>query len=234
MAAYSDIPLRPMQDLTNFNDDLGPGPVNGTLLQATRMVLEDDNVAEWMVDMLTLNRYYRVKFKKRSTVEKFIGHMAFLSENKENENYTEQQMENMRKVVNDLAKWIDKGKTECLDDSHWPVSSKYVFNLKAIYTAFPTWQDQTYHSVVNWHDRMLDIKEELERETTPERGLSMKDIFESDLRYYQGRNPYLQVQQHVPQHDIRQHDVSDAEMYVDGNLFPPPLVSDIDTDYTVV
>ena len=65
MAAYSDIPLQPMQDLTNFTDDLGPGPVNGTLLQATRMVLEGDNVPEWMVDMLTLDKYYRVKFKKQ-------------------------------------------------------------------------------------------------------------------------------------------------------------------------
>ena len=232
MAAYSDIPLQPMQDLTNFNNDLGPGPVNGTLLQATRMVLEGDNVPEWMVDMLTLDKYYRVKFKKRSTVEKFIGHMAFLSENKENQNYTEQQLENLHKVVDDLLNWIDKGKSECLDDSQWPVSSKYIFNLKAVYTAFPNWQNQTYHRVVEWHDRMLDIKEELKRETSPERGLSMKDIFESHLRYYQGRNPYLQVQQHVPQHDV--YDVTDAEMYVDGNLIPPPLVSDIDTDYTVV
>lgn len=222
MAAYSDIPLRPMQDLSNFNDDLGPGPVNGTLLQATRMVLEGDNTPQWMVDMLTLDRYYRVKFKKRSTVEKFIGHMAFLSENKENENYTEQQMENLQKVVKDLAKWIDKGKTECLDDSHWPVSSKYVFNLKAIYTAFPIWQDQTYHSIVNWDDRMLDIKEELERETTPERGLSMRDIFHAHVRH-------LHVQPHV-----QPHGVSDVEMYTDGNLIPPPLTSDIDTDYAIV
>ena len=200
MAAYSDIPLQPMQDLTNFHDDLGPGPVNGTLLQATRMVLEGDNVPEWMVDMLTLNKYYRVKYKKRSTVEKFIGHMAFLSENKENQNYTEQQLGNLHKVVDDLLNWIDKGKSDCLDDTHWPVSSQYIFNLKAVYTAFPNWQNKTYHRVVEWHDRMLDIQEELK-----------------------------QVQQHVPQPDV-----TDAEMYVDGNLIPPPLVSDIDTDYTVV
>ena len=211
MAAYSDIPTQPMQDLTNFMDDLPPGLANGTLLNATRMVLEQDNTQEWIVDMLTLDKYYRVKYKKRSTVEKFIGHMAFLAEHKENQQYTDQQLENMEKTVKDLTKWIDQRKVECLDDSYWPVSSRYVFNLKCIYTAFPTWQDMSYHRVIQWHDRMLDIKEELERETSPEHGLSMRDIFQAHLENM------------LP---------NETEMYVSGSLIPPPLESDI--EHTVV
>ena len=222
MAAYSDIPLNPMQDLSNFHDDLQPGPVNGSLLDAVQMVLEEDNTSQWMVDMLSLRKYYRVKFKKRSTVEKFVNHMAFLADNKENQMYTPQQMDVLRQVVNDLTTWIDKKKSECLDDSHWPVSSKYLQELKDIYDAFPAWQNQTYHSVLNWHERMLAIKRELEFETTPERGLSMRDIFHAHVHN-------LQTQPHV-----QPHDVSDVQMYADGNLVPPPLASDIDTDYAIV
>lgn len=46
MAAYSDIPLQPMQDLTNFINDMGSGPTTGTLLQAVRMVLEEDSTVQ--------------------------------------------------------------------------------------------------------------------------------------------------------------------------------------------
>lgn len=196
MAAYSDIPTQPMQDLTNFSDDLQPGLANGTLLDAIQMVLEEDNTPQWMVEMLTLNKYYRVKFKKRQTVEKFINHMAFLTDNKENQLFTSQQLDNLRNIVRDLTKWIDKGKSECLDDSHWPVSSHYLEELRSIYEAFPIWQNEVYTRVIDWYDRMLAIKEELQRETSPEQKV--------------------------------QHDVSDTVMYVDGNLTPPPLESDID------
>lgn len=228
MAAYSDILPQPMLDLTNFNDDIPAVVSNGTILDAVRMVLEEDNTPEWMTDMLSLTKYYRVKFKKRQTVEKFINHMAFLTDNKENQAYSKEQLDNLYKVVADLTKWIDKRKLECLDDSYWPVSTKYLEELRSIYDAFPTWQNAVYQRVMEWYDRMLAIKEELQRETTPERGLSMRDIFNSHLQYYQEENPGLIVHQHVPQH------VSDTDMYVDGNLIPPPLQSDIDTDYTVV
>ena len=228
MAAYSDQLPQPMQDLTNYTDDLPPVVTNGTILDAVRMVLEEDNTPEWMTDMLSLTKYYRVKFKKRKTVEKFINHMAFLTDNKENQAYNEEQLDNLRNVVTDLTKWIDNRKVECLDDSYWPVSNRYLEELRSIYNAFPTWQNAVYHSVMEWYDRMLAIKQELQRETTPERGLSMRDIFNSHLHYYKEQNPGLIVQQHVPQH------VSDTDMYVDGNLIPPPLQSDIDTEYTVV
>ena len=227
MAAYSDIPPQPMLDLSNFNDDLPPVVTSGTLLDAVRMVLEEDNTPEWMMDMLSLNKYYRVKFKKRATVEKFINHMAFLTDNKENQAYTEQELDNLHNVVDDLTKWIDKRKVECLDDSHWPVSSHILGELRSIYEAFPTWQNTVYRRVMEWYDRMLTIKQELERETSPERGLSMRDIFNSHIRYYQEQNPGLQVNRYVPQ-------PSDTEMYADGNLNPPPLQSDTDIEYTVV
>ena len=227
MAAYSDIPPQPMLDLSNFNDDLPPVVTNGTLLDAVRMVLEEDNTPEWMMDMLSLNKYYRVKFKKRATVEKFINHMAFLTDNKENQAYTDQELDNLHNVVDDLTKWIDKRKVECLDDSHWPVSSHNLEELRSIYEAFPTWQNTVYRRVMEWYDRMLTVKQELERETSPERGLSMRDIFNSHIRYYQEQNPGLQVHRYVPQ-------PSDTEMYADGNLNPPPLQSDTDIEYTVV
>lgn len=223
MAAYSDQPLQPMQDLTNFNDDIPANVTNGSILDAVRMVLEEDNTPEWMTDMLSLSKYYRVKFKKRQTVEKFVNHMAFLTDNKENQAYTEEQEGNLRKVVHDLTNWIDKRKIECLDDSYWPVSNKYLEELRSIYDAFPTWQNPVYQRVMEWYDRMLAIKEELQRETTPERGLSMRDIFNSHIQYYKEQNPSLIVQ-----------NVSDTVMFTDGNLIPPPLQSDIDTDYTVV
>ena len=227
MAAYSDILPQPMQDLSNFNDDLPPVVTNGTLLDAVRMVLEEDNTPEWMMDMLSLNKYYRVKFKKRATVEKFINHMAFLTDNKENQAYTDQELDNLHNVVDDLTKWVDKRKVECLDDSHWPVSSHNLEELRSIYEAFPTWQNTVYRRVMEWYDRMLTIKQELERETSPERGLSMRDIFDSHIQYYQEQNPGLQVHRYVPQ-------PSDTEMYADGNLNPPPLQSDTDIEYTVV
>ena len=227
MAAYSDIPPQPMLDLSNFNDDLPPIVTSGTLLDAVRMVLEEDNTPEWMMDMLSLNKYYRVKFKKRATVEKFINHMAFLTDNKENQAYTDQELDNLHNVVDDLTKWVDKKKVECLDDSHWPVSSHNLEELRSIYEAFPTWQNTVYRRVMEWYDKMLTIKQELERETSPERGLSMRDIFNSHIQYYQEQNPGLQVHRYVPQ-------PSDTEMYADGNLNPPPLQSDTDIEYTVV
>lgn len=82
--------------------------------------------------------------------------------------------------------------------------------LEDIYEAFPQWKDATFRRVQEWRDRMITIKQELERETTPERGLSMKDIFEASP--------------HVP----------DTVMYADGNLNPPALQCDIDIQYTVV
>ena len=227
MAAYSDQLPQPMLDLSNYVDDIPAVVSNGTILDAVRMVLEEDNTPEWMTDMLSLNKYYRVKFKKRATVEKFINHMAFLTDNKENQAYTEQELDNLHNVVDDLTRWVDKRKVECLDDSYWPVSSHNLEELRSIYEAFPTWQNTVYRRVMEWYDRMLTIKQELETETTPERGLSMRDIFNSHVSYLQEQNPGLTVQQHVPQ-------VSDTDMYVDGNLIPPPLQSDIDIHYTVV
>ena len=223
MAAYSDILPQPMLDLTNYTDDLPIIESNGTLLDAVRMVLEEDDTPQWMTDMLSLNKYYRVKFKKRATVEKFINHMAFLSDNKENQVYSDQELENLQSVVNDLTIWIDKRKSECLDDSHWPVSSHNLEELRSIYDAFPAWQNTVYRRVMEWYDRMLTIKQELQRETSRERGLSMRDIFNSHVRYLQEQNPGLQVQH-----------VSDTEMFADGNLNPPTLQSDTDIEYIVV
>ena len=230
MAAYSDQLPQPMLDLTNFNDDLEEpaAPYTGSLLDAIKMVLDEDNTPQWMIDMLTLQQYYRVKFKKRKTVQKFIWHCSFLADNKENQSYSEQELTNLLKIVQDLTKWIDKHKCEALDESHWPVDHKYLVTLEDIYDAFPTWKNATFHSVKDWHDRMIDIKQELERETSPERGLSMRDIFNSHVRYLQEQNPGLRVSQYVPQ------SVTDTQMYVDRNLNPPPLQSDIDIQYTVV
>lgn len=225
MAAYSDILPQPMLDLTNFNDDIPPVVTNGTLLDATRMVLEEDNTAEWIVDMLSLTRYYRVNFKHRKTVQKFIWHCLFLADNKENQAYTEEQLDILHKIVCDLTKWIDRRKCEALDESHWPVDHKYLVSLDDIYGK---WKNATFRRVKEWHDRMIAIKQELERESTPERGLSMRDIFNSHIRCLQEQNPGLIVHRHVPQH------VSDTDMYVDGNLIPPPLQTDMDTEYTVV
>ena len=228
MAAYSDQLPQPMLNLTNYVDDLPPVVTNGTLLDATRMVLEEDNSAEWIVDMLSLTRYYRVNFKRRATVQKFIWHYSFLADNKENQAYTKEQLDILHKVVYDLTKWIDRRKCEALDESHWPVDNKYLVTLEDIYEAFPHWKDATFHRVKEWRDRMIAIKDELERESTPERGLSMRDIFNSHVRYLQEQNPGLIVHRHVPQC------VSDTDMYVDGNLIPPPLQSDIGAEYTVV
>ena len=231
MAAYSDIPPQPMLDLTNFNDDLEePGvPYTGSLLDAVKMVLDEDNTPQWMTDMLTLQEYYRVKFKKRQTVQKFIWHCSFLADNKENQAYSEQELTNLSKVVHDLAKWIDKRKCEALDESHWPVDQKYLEELKSIYDAFPTWKNTTSDRVMEWYERMVSIKQDLETETTQKTGLSARDIFNAHVRVLQEQNPGLIVHPHVPQ------SVTDVEMYVDRNLNPPAaLQSDIDIQYTVV
>lgn len=224
MAAYSDILPQPMLDLSNYVDDLPPVVTNGTLLDATRMVLEEDNTAEWIIDMLSLTKYYRVNFKRRATVQKFIWHYLFLANNKENETYTEEQLDILHRIVCDLTKWIDKRKCEALDESYWPVDHKYLVSLDDIYEAFPHWKDTTFRRVKEWHDRMITIKQELERETTPERGLSMKNIFEAHARNLFGERYNTIVTPHVP----------DTVLYADGNLNPPTLQSDIDIHYTVV
>ena len=224
MAAYSDQLPQPMLDLTNYVDDLPPVVTNGTLLDATRMVLEEDNTAEWIVDMLSLSKYYRVNFKHRTTVQKFIWHYSFLADNKENQAYTEEQLDILYKVVHDLTKWIDKRKCEALDESYWPVDNRYLMTLEDIYDAFPQWKNAAFNRVKEWRDRMIAIKEELQRETTPERGLSMKDIFEAHARNLFGEHYDTIVKPHVP----------DTVLYTDGNLNPPGLQSDIDIEYTVV
>lgn len=224
MAAYSDQLPQPMLDLTNYVDDLPPIVTNGTLLDATRMVLEEDNTAEWIVDMLSLTKYYRVNFKRRATVQKFIWHYMFLADNKENQAYTEEQLDILHRIVCDLTKWIDKKKCEALDESYWPVDNKYLMTLEDIYEAFPEWKDATFRRVQEWHDRMITIKRELERETSPERGLSMKDIFEAHARNLFGERYDSIVSPHVP----------DTVLYTDGNLNPPALQCDIDIQYTTV
>ena len=224
MAAYSDQLPQPMLDLTNFTDDLPPVVTNGTLLDATRMVLEEDNTAEWIVDMLSLTKYYRVNFKRRATVQKFIWHYLFLADHKENQAYTQEQLDILHRIVCDLTTWIDKRKCEALDECYWPVDHRYLVSLDDIYEAFPHWKDATFRRVKEWHDRMLAIKEELNRETSPERGLSLKDIFDAHARNLFGERYNTLVSPHVP----------DTVMYADGNLNPPALQSDIDIQYTVV
>lgn len=226
MAAYSDQPPQPMLNLTNFNDDLEEPavPYNGSLLDAIKMVLDEDNTPQWMTDMLTLQQYYRVKYKKRKTVEKFIWHCSFLADNKENQSYSEQERENLLKIVQDLTKWIDKHKCEALDDSHWPVSARYLEELRSIYDAFPASKNLTYTRVMEWYDRMISIKQELETNRGP--GLSARDIFNSHVRCLQEQNPGLIVNGRT---------ITDTEMYIDRNLNPPTtLQSDIDIQYTVV
>lgn len=224
MAAYSDQLPQPLLDLTNYVDDLPPVVTNGTLLDATRMVLEQDNTAEWIVDMLSLSKYYRVNFKRRATVQKFIWHYLFLADNKENQAYTQEQLDILHRIVSDLTTWIDKRKCEALDESYWPVDHRYLVSLDDIYEAFPQWKDATFRRVKEWHDRMITIKEELNRETTPERGLSLKDIFDAHARNLFGERYDSIVSPHVP----------DTVLYVDGNLNPPALQCDNDIQYTVV
>ena len=224
MAAYSDQLPQPMLDLSNYVDDLPPVVSNGTILDATRMVLEEDNTAEWIVDMLSLTKYYRVNFKHRKTVQKFIWHYLSLADNKENQAYTQEQLDILHRIVCDLTTWIDKRKCEALDESYWPVDHRYLVSLDDIYEAFPHWKDATFRRVKDWHDRMITIKEELNRETTPERGLSLKDIFDAHARNLFGERYNTIVSPHVP----------DTVMYADGNLNPPTLQSDIDIQYTVV
>lgn len=219
MAAYSDILPQPMQDLTNYTDDIPPHVSNGNILVATRYVLEQDNTADWIVDMLSLTRYYRVKFKRRATVQKFLRHYYFLVENKENEVYNDEQVDVLHKIVKDLTDWVDKRKCEALDDSHWPVDNEYIMALRGIYDAFPHWKGTIFRRVEEWHERMLAIRDEIERETTPERGLSLKDIFDAHVRHLYSHST-----------DVTTNTV----MYTDGNLNPPTLQSDIDIEYIVV
>lgn len=108
MAAYSNILPSPLGNLTNFTDDIVDFDRTGTLLDATRMVLEEDNTAQWIVDMLTLDKYHRVRFKHRKTIQKFLWHYYFLTENKENQVYNEDQLAVLRHVLVDLTDWIDK------------------------------------------------------------------------------------------------------------------------------
>jgi len=226
MAAYSNILPSPMQDLTNFTDDIHDVDTNGTLLDATRMVLEEDNTAQWIVDMLTLTRYYRVRFKHRKTVQKFIWHYLFLTENKENQVYTEEQLFVLHRAVKDLTNYIDQRKCDVVDENHWPVDKRYMDSLVNIYEAFPMWKDEQFHRVYSWYNHVLAVKEEIERECNNERGLSMKDIFDSHLQYYRERG--MQIRQHDVSH------ISNTVMYTDNNLIPPPLQSGTDIDYVVV
>lgn len=222
MAAYSDILPQPMQDLTNYTDDIPAYVANRNILVATRYVLEQDNTADWIVDMLSLTRYYRVNFKRRATVQKFLKHHYFLVENKENEVYNDEQVNVLHKIVRDLTDWVDKRKCEALDDSHWPVGDEYIMALRGIYDAFPHWKDTIFRRVEEWHERMLAIRDEIERETTPERGLSLKDIFDAHVRHLYGEVHHTT--------DV----TTDTVMYTDGNLNTPPLQSDTDIEYIVV
>lgn len=74
--------------------------------------------------------------------------------------------------------------------------------------------------MVDWYEHVLAVKQEIECESQKERGLSMKDLFDSHLPYYIERGM-----------DIRPHDVShisDTVMYADNNLIPPPFDTDIE------
>ena len=219
MAAFSDIPPQPLQDLSNFEDDIPQTVTNGNILDATRHVLQQDNTPEWITRMLTLAKYYRVNFKKRQTVQKFIRHYYFLAENKENEVYTQQQLNILHKTIIDLTNWVDKRKSDCLDDSHWPVDDRYVLALRGIYQAFPQWKNEAFQRIEYWHERMMDIKEQLEQQssTVHGEGLTMRDIFQSHL-----------------QAAGIERVVTETQMYVDGNLIPPPLNSDTGIEYTFV
>lgn len=136
-------------------------------------------------------------------------------ENKENGIETK-HFEILQKIMTDLTRWVDKRKSDCLDDSHWPVSNSYMWSLRGVYDAFPAWKDDQFWRVANWHDRMLDVKEQIELEMHPHgQGLSAQDL----------------LQQHI---NTMISEPTEVEIHVDGNLIPPPLQSGTDIQYTLI
>lgn len=73
-----------LQDLTNFPDILDQFQLERrSLTDAIKRVLSDDHTAEWIVDMLSLTKYYKVTFKYTNTIHKFIDVLLEFSQHKE-------------------------------------------------------------------------------------------------------------------------------------------------------
>ena len=59
-------------------------------------------------------------------------------------------------------KWILDQRVECLDDCHSPVDEFHMKNLRSIYSAFPEWIDNTFNQVEDYHNPLIETKEQVE------------------------------------------------------------------------
>ena len=122
-----------LQDLTNF-----PDTWNSIVLE------ESGTVPEWKVNMLSLRRYHRVKFKHRNTIHTFLDYVKIIADHKEDEQYPMYKLTIMRRIMTDITNWIIERRAYCIDDSHWPIDEHHVSTYRAIYATYIDWVDERY------------------------------------------------------------------------------------------
>ena len=192
-----------LEDITNFPDSWNNCNLqNMSILEAIERVLSDSGVQAWKINMLSLRRYHRVKFRFRRTINCFIDYMKIIADHKENETYPHHKLYIMRRIMSDITNWMIERRTYCADDSKWPIDEEHIKHYRSVYSAFPNWIDRSFMLIDSYFSTVLEQKR------------LVHDAFSCDMPTGE--------------------DVTEVEMYVDGNLVPPPLTNDCNILYTTV
>ena len=196
-------PPAPLLDITNFpatwdNCDLR----TMSILEAITRVLSETGTPEWKINMLSLKRYHRVKFKFRNTIHCFLDYMKIIADHKENENYPPHKLYIMRRIMLDITNWILERRAYSIDDSHWPLDEQHVRIYRGIYATYIDWVDSSYMTADSYFCTVLEQKRMVE------------DAFSFNVE--------------------DKADVTEVEMYIDGNLTPPPLENDCEVAHFTV
>jgi len=148
-----------LMDLTNFPDVWNSVDLQRmSILDAIAHVLVECHTPGWKVDMLSLNQYYRVKFRFRNTIHMFIDYMKIIADHKEQEQYSSRQLHIMRKIMRDITRWILERRTYCLDDSHWPINEVHIPQYRAIYASYPEWIDSSHMEADSYFVNLFEQK----------------------------------------------------------------------------
>lgn len=166
-----------------------------SILDAIAHVLRDSH-SRWRVEMLSLRRYYRVRFRRRNTIHDFLDYMLIVADNKENQHYSPQNLVVMKKIMRDITEWIIERRSCCIDDSHWPIDEEHVTSYRKIYATFDFFMDERYMLADSYFCTILEQKRLVDDAFAVNKANGILDV------------------------------VTEVEMYTDGNLVPPPLESD--------
>ena len=203
-------PPAPLLDITNFPatwDNCNLQTMS--ILNAIDRVLRESGTPEWKINMLSLQRYHRVKFKFRNTIRCFLDYMKIIAGHKENENYPPHKLYNMRRIMRDITNWVLQRRAYFIDDSHWPLDEQHVAFYREVYAAYPDWVDNSFMTADSYFCTVLEQKRMVE------------DAFSFNVE-----------ENALPIED--EAGPTAVQMYVDGNLVPPPLENDCEIAHFTV